>query len=373
MTRSEPLKILQVTKLYTPWIGGVERIVQELSEGLRNDSRFDVRVLCVASRGAGSSQIINGVPVRRSASFGILFGMPLSLSFFLDFRRAVSEVDIIHFHEPFPLATLAWFFFRPRKKIIVTYHADIVRQRILFPLYRPFLFSLLRAASFISPTSPVLQSYSLTLSHFPEKLRPIPLGIPLRKFSHLTERHNELLGKLKERYGAGPFILFAGRPAYYKGIPTLFEAFRGIPARLILVGVSECDVTIPSAIHQRLIFTGKVSDEDLPAYYHFADFFVLPSTKPAEAFGLVQVEAMAAGLPVINTALPTAVPWVSRHNETGLTVEPGNVSELRGAILTLLTQPKLRESFACTARERANLFSSDRMISDYAKLYESLF
>ena len=373
MTRSEPLKILQVTKLYTPWIGGVERIVQELSEGLRNDSRFDVRVLCVASRGAGSSQIINGVPVRRSASFGIFWGMPLSLSFFIDFRRSVSEADVIHFHEPFPLATLAWFFFRPRKRIIVTYHADIVRQRILAPLYRPFLFSLLRSASFILPTSPVLQDFSLTLQYFRDKLHPIPLGISIQKFSHLTERQGELLQKLKKQYGAGPFILFAGRPAYYKGIPTLFEAFRGIPARLILLGVSESDVTIPSAVRPNLIFTGKVSDEDLPAYYHFADFFVLPSTKPAEAFGLVQVEAMAAGLPVINTALPTAVPWVSRHNETGLTVEPGNVSELRGAILTLLTQPKLRESFACAARERANLFSSDRMISDYAKLYESLF
>src|SRR5206468_10970589 len=99
---------------------------------------------------------------------------------------------------------------------------------------------------------------------------------------------------------------------------------------------------------------------------------VLPSTETAEAFGMVQLEAMAHGVPVINTSLASGVPSVSIHGETGLTVSPGNVKDLREAIRTLESDEQLRNRFPKNAQERVRLFSHSAVIGQIRSLYADI-
>ena len=100
-------------------------------------------------------------------------------------------------------------------------------------------------------------------------------------------------------------------------------------------------------------FPGELTDDDVKAWMHAADMLVLPSITSAEAFGMVQLEAMASGIPVISTSVASGVPWVKRHGETGLVVTPGDVQALRTAIEALIVDAALRARLGAGGAARA--------------------
>jgi len=112
----------------------------------------------------------------------------------------------------------------------------------------------------------------------------------------------------------------------------------------------------------RVHFLGKLGDEELLALYYACDAYVLSSVTRAEAFALVQLEALACGLPVINTALDSGVPFVSRHEESGLTVPPGDEAALAAAMRRMLASPEQRRAWGEAGRARVlTEFSQARM------------
>ncbi|MCX7707111.1 MAG: glycosyltransferase, partial [Anaerolineae bacterium] len=123
----------------------------------------------------------------------------------------------------------------------------------------------------------------------------------------------------------------------------------------------------------RIAWLGEVPDADLPALYHLADLFVLPASHPSEAFGLVQVEAMAAGLPVVCTELGTGTSYVNQHGVTGLVVPPQDADALAAAINALLADPSRRAAMAAAARQRvAAEFGLDVMVTRVLEVYEEV-
>lgn len=379
------MKILQVNKYFSPDIGGerrvggVEKVVQQISEGLANKD-VDTRVL--ASHHTfhpQSSRVCRGtLEILRIGTLGFVFNTPVSPYFLFAYRTQAQWADVAHFHVPSPLAELSHFLFgAPEKtKIVVTFHADPSNTRLgyLSPLYRPILQKLLDRADRIVVTAPA-NSRAPVLEEHGQKCQVIPLAADLQNGSISNEDVVQLQRKLK--CSRQEVILYVGRLVYYKGLDYLLEAVKQIDAQLIVVGKgNERDRLEQKAqelgVKHRVHFAGYVPDDKLPIYYSMADLFVLPSISPAEAFGIVQVEAMSHGVPVINTDLPTGVPFVSPHEQTGLTVPPRDSRELANSINTLIEDSEMRNRFAQNARQRARKFTVENMVNNYLNVYSSI-
>jgi rhamnosyl/mannosyltransferase len=124
---------------------------------------------------------------------------------------------------------------------------------------------------------------------------------------------------------------------------------------------------------ERVFFLGDVADADLPAYYAAADLFVLPACERSEAFGVVQVEALASGTPIVSTELGTGTSYVNQDGVTGRVVPAGEAAALAGALRTLLADRALRHVMGMAARQRAaSEFSLPVMVGRIENLYRSL-
>jgi len=188
------IKILQVNKLYSPWVGGVETIVQQIAQGLNKKDNLEIDVLCcLHRREKRKTEELNGVKIYRAKSLGIFWGMPISFDFFRLFKRLIKEYDIVDFHHPFPLGDLAILFFKP-KKLVVHYHSDIVRQKILSLFFKPLILNTLKKADKILVSNPNLIETSSYLKRFKDKCLVVPFGVDFDKFeSYLNEEDTENL------------------------------------------------------------------------------------------------------------------------------------------------------------------------------------
>ncbi len=381
------MKILQVNKLYSPWVGGVEKVVQQIAEGLNKRNDFEIEVLCCDHNKKGKEEEINGVKVHRAPSFGVFWGMPISFSFFSLFKKLSQKVDLIDFHHPFPLGDLAIFLFRPKAKIILHYHSDIVRQKALSFLIKPFILNTLKKAEKIIVSNPNLIESSSCLRKFKQKCQVIPFGVDLKKFQG-NQRAFEEAKKIKEKYDDRPIILSVGRLTYYKGFPYLIEAIHNLKHSNILknVGIKfpKCLIIGEGKLKERLLkLIKKLSlqnevfilppQKDLLPYYLACDLFVLPSIFKSEAFGIVLIEVMACRKPVISTELGTGTSWVNINEKTGFVVPPKDPKSLAKAIYKILENKKLAQELGQNARKRVEeKFSLEKMLGKTAVLYTTV-
>ena len=358
------MKVLQVNKLYAPAIGGVETVVKDIAEGLQ----VDMEVLVCQRKGKSIKEEVNGVKVVRAGSFGTVLSMPLSLSFFNLFRKMAKKADIIFLHSPFPLADLAVLLFGRKKKLVVWWHSDIVRQKFILKLLSPIVHHTLKKATIIIAAAQANIESSLFLTQYKDKCVVIPYGIDIESYPKF-KNNCFLTNKLRNR--ANKKLLFVGRLVYYKGLHILIEAMRDVSdAELFIVGRGPLDEPLKQEINKHSLekkvhMLGTLQKNDLLQTFADCDIFVFPSCANSEAFGLTQLDAMYYGKPVINTNLPTAVPWVSVHNRTGITIPVGSVSALAEAINLLVQDDCLQETYGTNANARVlELFDQKKMLKD---------
>lgn len=334
------LKVLQVNKMYYPVIGGVEKVVQQIAEGLKEQT--DMEVLVCNQKGRSSDERINHVRVIRTSSLGVYFSMPVSVSFLFKLRKMAGEKDILLFHMPFPLGDLAGLLSGYKGKVVVWWHSDIVKQKKLLKLYEPLMKRFLKRADKIIVATEGHIEHSAYLGAFKEKCVVIPYGVD----ASITEDSRRYTQETKDSKEVT--FLFVGRLVYYKGCEVLLRAFSKLNrGRLILAGSGPLKedllkITKEAGIADKVIFVEKPSDEKLKELYKECDVFVLPSVEKTEAFGLVQIEAMSYGKPVINTRLKSGVPYVGKDGVTGITVEPKDSEALYLAMKKLAENSELR-------------------------------
>ncbi len=330
--------ILEVNKFYYPVIGGVETVVKQYAELLSKNEK--VIVLCAKNYFSlfSNTKIINNIKVIRCSSFGTFFSMPLSIEFIIRFIYLSRKARIIHIHEPFPLSSVASIFLPQRSKIFITWHSDIIRQKYLKLIVEFFQKLLCKKAEMIFATSKPLKFKSPLLKIFQNKVKVLPLYIDPKKY--LNVHIDNSLSKLFPKN----YVLLFGRLSYYKGLSFFLKSIckiYDIPFLIVGDGEDKFKVLEFQKNRPNVLFINRhVSDIEKKDLIKNCKFLVLPSVYESEAFGIIQIEAMIYSKPVINTNLNTGVPWVSRHNVSGLTVPVNNTKKLSKAI-TLLYYDKI--------------------------------
>ncbi|MEN6625953.1 MAG: glycosyltransferase [Candidatus Sumerlaeia bacterium] len=366
-------RVVHVYKdIYPPVQGGIERTIYHLARLC--SERYDVRVI-VARRGRGlgrTSTVAGGIEVAEVASAGRLLSTPLAPGFITALRR--SKADLLHFHIPHPTGEVAYLLSGLSTPSVATYHSDVVRQKMTMKVYGPLFQRFLSRMRVIMPTSQRYLDSSEPLRPHRDRCTVVPLGIPLEDYE-MNDARRRRVEELHAQYG--PFVLFLGMLRAYKGLPYLLEALAKVPsARALIAGDGPMAPALREqaaslGLGERVVFLGRVDDEEAVALLHAARVFVLPAHQRSEAFGLCQIEAMTCGTPVISTDLPTGVPEVNRHNETGLIVPPADAYAMAKALDELMRNPERCAALGENGQKRAREnYRAETMAENIMRVYD---
>lgn len=368
------MNILQIVKYYDPCQGGMESVVKNLVEGVV-DCSDEINFTVYSNNHLKSftrvKKILGKITVLKEITPFFLKSQPLNLRY-PALKKLIAENDIIHHHYPFPTMEVSLLRYLKKfqnKKLIITWHANIKNSRWSWieKFYNPMIKNLLDRADCIIVTSPQLFEASNILRDYKDKIKVIPLSFdPKYKIS----------GGKKMPENRNFELLFVGKLRKYKGVEYLIEALQNLNVRLTIVGNGEELEILKEQVNllvleEQVRFVTNASDDELSEIYQASDLFVLPSINEAEAFGVVQLEAMANGLPVINTNLDSGVPFVSLNDFSGITVEPKCAISLKSAIERIIENKELYELFSANAIERVGLFTRRKMSESYLEVYNA--
>lgn len=311
--------------------------------------------------------------------------------------------DVVYLHYPFfgtaEIVSLAKLLYGKRLKLIVHYHMDTDNLSGLARFFswpsvwlRP---TLLKQADLIVTASLDYIKSSRIKDYYrahPEKFREIPFAVDLKKFAPKNLNRpasNRVVAYAQEivHYVNEKFIkknrldlLFVGgldRAHYFKGLDVLFEALGGLPEekwRLTIVGDGDRRGYFEKAAQKhglagRIRFAGRLSDVDLVRAYQESDLLILPSLNRHEAFGIVLIEALACGVPVLASDLP-GVRSVFNNFQEGLLAAPGDASDLRKKLeFVMADEPRRREMALAARRLAEKKYGEERLAADLGKLF----
>ncbi len=370
MNRPGAPRILHVGKFYPPRVGGIESHLHALCTELRK--WLALRVIVANDSRRHAENVVDGVSVTRLARLFNVSSAPVCARMAREIRD--SNSDLVHIHLPNPVALVAYMMSGHTGQLVLTWHSDIVRQKFLASILRTIPHRALRRCAACIATSPNYVESSPMLTAHRDKCRVIPYGIRVERFG---SHEPAAAASIRERYGPR-IVLGVGRLIYYKGFEYLVRAMAHVDGNLLIVGDGPLrsrleELARALGIHERVFFAGEIQNDAIAPYYHAADVFVLPSVARSEAFGIVQLEAMAAARPVVNTRIDSGVPFVSIDGVTGITVPPREPEALAAAITRLLDNPDLRARYGAAATRRVREeFSLETMASRTLDLYHNI-
>jgi rhamnosyl/mannosyltransferase len=356
--------------------GGLERYVFELARALEPEVRY---TNIVAKRGGAPDLPMVGETVYAHPWVNLV-GTPIcpTMPWHALTRHRRAPFDLVHLQFPAdPMAHLSASLLPRGVKRVISWHSDIIRQQKLLSLYRPFLDRLVRSADAIIAATPahISSSEQLLAVRNRSVFHVVPYGFDLTRFRQRPALADDIRRRFRNK-----FLVFAlGRHVYYKGFEFLIRALAQLPdVDLALGGQGPLTGELERAARdagaaERVHFVGRIPEADLPAWYHACDVFCLPSVEPAEGFGIVQIEAMASGRPVVCCELNNGVTWVNQDGITGLVVPPADPTALAAALAKLMREPDLRARLGEQGRARAfGVFTLEAMARGTLSVYRSV-
>lgn len=366
-------KVLHFFKTYYPeTMGGIEQVIFQLAEGgIRHGIQSEV--LYLSRRGSARGEKVGNHLSHRSRLDLELASTGFSLSAFRDFAELAKQVDVVHYHFPWPYMDLAHFVARVRKPTVLSYHSDIVKQKNLLRLYQPLMHRFLSSVDRIVAASPNYVATSPVLERHLSKVSVIPYGLDRTLYpAPSAEKLSYWRARLGER-----FFLFVGAMRYYKGLQFLLQAVEGTAMPVAIVGQGGLEAQLQAQAHSRGLthvhFLGGLPDEDKAALLTLCHALVFPSHLRSEAFGISLLEGAMYGKPMISCEIGTGTTYINIAGETGLVVPPADPAALGQAMRTLWEQPAMAAQMGQRALARfETVFTAESMASDYAALYRSL-
>ena len=367
------MKVLHFYKTYYPLsYGGVEQVIYQLASG---SAAYGVEstVLTLSPRKVSRVTQVNGHSVHRCHSIFQIASTDFSLSAFFRFNELAKTADVIHYHFPWPFMDLVHLTAKVKKPSVVTYHSDIVKQKILLKLYRPIKNKFLKSVDAIVATSSNYRVTSDILQRYQNKVEVIPIGLDrslyLPKNVEKRQYWENILGK--------KFFLFIGVLRYYKGLHILLDALAlgDLPTVIIGAGPIEYELRVKaeSLGLKNITFLGQVSEEDKVAILDLSYAVVFPSHLRSEAFGVSLLEGAMFGKPMISSEIGTGTSFINSDQQTGIIVPPSSCEDLNIAMTYLWNNPEVAARMGCKALDRYEaLFTADKMCQAYAAVYQRL-
>lgn len=335
------MKILQLGKFYPPVFGGIQNVMYEFTTGL-NQANVHCDVLCSNTINQYEETHINTYKIFRTKSYGIHFSTSISPQMISILKRIQDDYDIISIHFPDPMAALALFISKPKGKVVLHWHSDVIKQKYILKLFEPLQNWVINRADLIigATEKHIKNSDQAQLMINKNAIIPYPYDPDaLKKCIDM-----DLFYQLKIKYKNKKIIFAMGRLIYYKGFEYLIESATYLNDEYIIIigGEGELRSKLTQQIkdnnlESKVELIGFIPYNELGTYYKICDIFCLPSTFRSEMFGIVQLEAMSFGKPVISTKLKrSGVCNVNIDGITGKCVEVGNGLEIANAIHTIL-------------------------------------
>lgn len=376
----KPIKVLLVSPYLHPKIGGVERYVYELAKQLHANRSYAVTIVTTNPEGnTYRTAELDGITVHYLPARFRLSNTPLGFATYFAMKQVIkaADPDIIHAHAPVPFFAELAAWHAGRRKFVLTYHAGSLKKGlwpidIILSVYeRLVLPRLFRRADAITTVSPTTLEEMFSAPENAVKASVIPPGVHLPADGVLADPQSTT-------------VTYVGRidlSSLWKGLDTLLPAFAvaskdNPKLKLQIVGggdaVSRYEAMARDlGISQQVTFTGPLAGADLRAAFRRSGVVVLPSLSSAESFGLVLLEAMAYGVPVIGSRIGAIVNLIT-HEENGLLVEAGNTEALALAIKTIFGDSTVRTNCINGGLAKAQNYTWEMQTKKFTVVYQDL-
>lgn len=389
------MKILHIFKSFYPdTYGGIEKFIHELSVAMAKKYNLDIHILAM---GKENRTIYKDFYTLHFAKTNLsIASTTFSFSAIKKFKELAIQVDIIHYHFPYPYADLLQAICRPNKPYIVTYHSDIIKQKRLMMLYKPLMKRFLNGAKYILPTSPNYLESSEALKEIQASKKVIPMSLgeetiltaipnfdwesPSKTSAVIPDTdpeshsYNQNYLHWKKAIGFEKFFIYIGGLRYYKGIDVLLDAMQGQDYPLVIVGDGDQRDLLEQKVKQNNLqnvkFVGALDDKDKLSLLKLSYALVLPSNIRTEAFGLVLLEASMFAKPMITCEIGTGTTFVNIDKQTGLVAKPDDGQDLAEKLNQLWQDEQKAKEYGANAKARFDdVFSLDKMVESYYNVY----
>lgn len=277
------------------------------------------------------------------------------------------------------LGTVCALMIPSRARLLVHWHSDVLNKGFLAKILRPLEYALLSRASIIVATSKVYADASRTLAPFRNKVTAVPIGVP---DTNNKVEESQFPRDLELQIACRKIILAVGRLVPYKGFNVLIQAAQELIKNSVVVIVGDGPLKqelhkaiLKARVEDRVLLAGRLSDAALHELFERATLYCLPSTYRAEAFGVVLIEAMTYGLPIVASNISgSGVPWVNQHGVSGLNVPINDAKSLANTCNQILISEELRTKLSNGARQRFLAeFTEEVSVKRILAIYERLF
>lgn len=353
----EMKKVLHISKYYYPFRGGTEQIARDCVKALADT--YEQKVICFNHVKGNSRDVVDGVEIIRCNCFAKVSSQSLSASYGRTLKKLLSSIqpDVVIFHYPNPF--VGYFLLRyitHDSKLVVYWHLDIVKQKILGKLFVGQNKKIIDRADLLIATSPQYVAGSSYLSAVSEKCKVVPNCINADRME-LSDEAVRLADEIRKENKDKVICLAVGRHTSYKGFKYLIQASKELDDRfqIYITGKGEETENLKRVAgdDKKIHFLGVVSDDELKAYLSAMDIFCFPSITKNEAFGVALAEGMYYGKPAVTFTIPgSGVNYVCLNGEDGIEVPNKDVKAYAAALKTLADKPELRELYGKNGRKR---------------------
>ena len=351
-------RILQIVCYYYPHIGGIEQVARDIANVIRDEEGFEQKIICFNETAQDGdykclrkdtvNETVDGIDVVRCGCITKKASQSISLTFARELKKIMKgfRPDIVIFHYPNPLeAHYLLRYISKNCRLIIYWHLDITKQKMLKHLFKHQNLSLINRADYIIGATPIHLDTSEFSHCFGEKKRVLPYMID-EDIQNLSDKELGLANMIREKYRGQVLALFVGRHVSYKGLTYLIDASKELgnaSLKILIAGEGELTNQLKSQAEgdDKIIFIGKLSQSEKKSYYKACDIICFPSITRNEGFGLALAEGMSFGKPAVTFSIyGSGVNYVNLSDVTGIEC-PNSDSKAYASALKLLVEDEI--------------------------------